>query len=185
MLATERAPTYRPLCRGMAIAESLAASRQIPRQLWGREKMKFEPLRQTKDLAGVSRETKREHPFLNQTATRASARARPFSQMKAPAGGLTSLFPHKVHSFFGKLCRAAACEDRTPTLLLPPDNVPQRSETCDGCVTSITQPNRFSLGIASDPSQGRGTQDYPGSLQAALWTGLRMRLSSRRPHEAP
>jgi hypothetical protein len=27
-----------------------------------------------------------------------------FSAMKAPAGGLISLFSHKVHSFFGKLC---------------------------------------------------------------------------------
>jgi hypothetical protein len=27
--------------------------------------------------------------------------------MKAPAGGLISLFSHKVHSFFGKLCASA------------------------------------------------------------------------------
>ena len=35
-----------------------------------------------------------------------------FFRMKAPAGGLISLFSHKVHSFFGKLRGAAACEGR-------------------------------------------------------------------------
>ena len=86
--------------------------------LWGREKINFEPLRQTKDLAGTSRQTRRSgwppNTETADTVTEANnlksrsflAYRSIFSQMKAPAGGLISLFSHKVHSFFGKLCGA-------------------------------------------------------------------------------
>src|ERR1700744_1892546 len=110
-LPVERAPTHCPLCRGMPLAESRAASRRTHRQLWGREKMKFEPLRQTKDLAGASREPNRNQgpgqhrnrgytygKRITRRVLLLAPRSNFFSNESAGLD-LIPLFSHKVHSF--------------------------------------------------------------------------------------
>src|SRR6202012_2180970 len=131
-LPVEPAPAHCPLCRGMAFAESRIASRRTHRQLWGREKMKFEPLRQTKDLAGASEG--------NQTATRALANtetaatyakritrrallfsllAQICSQTRAPAWTL-SLFSLTKCILFSEALRCGCYGDQTPGFPSPP-----------------------------------------------------------------
>jgi hypothetical protein len=121
----------------MALAESRAASRRTHRQLWGREKMKFEPLRQTKDLAGASEG--------NQTATRALANtetadtyAKRITRRVLLFSLLAQIFPKRERRhgpylsflsqsafFFRRLCGAAAMRTKLQAFLLPRDDVSQ------------------------------------------------------------
>ena len=73
-------------CRNRSLGKPTPATTALLNSLWGREKIKFEHLRKTKDLAATSTKTQDGNiAFLNQTATQGR---RPWH---APRGGSIDL----------------------------------------------------------------------------------------------